>query len=222
VPIYLAVDLGIIATLYSLFSAARQVLVGTALWYWPILYIPFGLLFFFERSDAPFVFNKMMGKWRLVGLSIVLTCILLAMRAFFITVASALPFEYSPCFPPTEPFVAGVLGTIHAGLSEEPFKAFWINAIALVLQNRFRFRIGKYSLNYQLKIKRDAIWIAGIISVGFWAVLHVPLACYLIFDFTVAFVAGLVLFVALLRTRDLRLVIIAHVLYDYLVPIVFR
>lgn len=216
VPIYLAADLAILAVLYFLYPLARVILVGTAQWYWPVIYIPFASLIYFERSDAPFVFNKMMKAWRLAAYSILLTLILLGIREFLVT---TLPLEFSPCtVQPETSFFGAILSATHAGLSEEPFKAFGVNGIALVLQHRFRFRVGKRSLDYQLSIKRDMIWIGGIISVGIWALLHVPLACFHVFDFTIAFAIGLVLFVALVRTCDLRLIIVAHVLYNLLAP----
>jgi membrane protease YdiL (CAAX protease family) len=128
---------------------------------------------------------------------------------------------YSPCFPPQENnFFAAILGVSHAGLSEEPLKAFITNAVAWILQRPFQLRIGNRSFTYRVdrNKKRDVMWAAGIIAVAVWALLHIPLACYDLLSVTIAFITGIILFFLLVRTRDLRLVIVIHALYDLFVP----
>lgn len=218
VPVYLVVDISIIAVLYVFFPLARLVLVEVPLWYWPVVYIPFALLTFFEKSDVPLTFNEKMKMKRLLGYLTVLTVGLLLMRKLLV---ATLPLTYLVQFDGNwATFVISVLGSLHAGLSEEPFKAFWTNWIGSVLQRRFHLRIGRHPLTYQLNRigKRDVVWVAGIISTVAWVYLHVLLAGYRLPDFILAIFAGIVLFFALMRTRDLRLIIVAHVLYDLFVP----
>jgi membrane protease YdiL (CAAX protease family) len=102
-------------------------------------------------------------------------------------------------------FVASLLLNLHAGLSEEPFKVFWINAIAWVFQRKVRTD----------SARRDLLWIGATVSILFWDLLHVLLSHYSLFEFTVAFFVGLVLYVAVLRTGNLLVAIAAHALYDF-------
>jgi len=216
VPIYLALDIAVVLALYLVSPVTRSAILGIEWWYWPITYVPFALLTIFERSDAPLVFNKELDAGLLIGYSLLLWIVLLGLHSLL---DHTLPPAYPSCFPPQESnYFAIVLNGIHAGLSEEPQKACLINCVALIFQRPCHLRIRNHSLIYRVDEngKRDILWAGGIISVAIWAFIHVPLACYDLKNLTIAFCMGIGMFFVLMRTRDLRPLILAHILLDIL------
>jgi membrane protease YdiL (CAAX protease family) len=113
--------------------------------------------------------------------------------------------RFQLALPYVNALVSSLLLNLHAGLSEEPFKIFWINAIAWVFQRRVRTD----------SARRDLLWTGATLSILFWDFLHLVLSGYSLFEFTVTFFVGLVLYLAVLRTGNLIVAIGAHTLYDF-------
>jgi membrane protease YdiL (CAAX protease family) len=207
VPLYLALDISILIIICIFDPIIRVALVQMPLWYWPLVYIPFVLLAKFENPNAPLVFNRR-GRKRTTVASILLVWALLeGVFVFLYAVLTYMPYMYrfQLALPIANAFIASVLLNLHAGLSEEPLKIFWINVIAWVFQRKMRTDSGK----------RDLLWVGATGSILFWDFLHVILSRYSLFEFTVTFFVGLLLFLAVLRTRNLIVAIAAHALYDF-------
>jgi membrane protease YdiL (CAAX protease family) len=207
VPLYLALDISII-TILSLFDPiVRVALAQMPLWYWPLVYIPFVLLAKFENPNAPLLFNRAARK-RTIAASILLVWALLLVVFFFLhTILYYMPLTYrfQLLLPLVSALVPSFMLSLHAGLSEEPLKIFWINAIAWVFQRRVQTDSGR----------RDLLWVSATISILFWDFLHFVSSRYSLFEFTVTFFVGLLLFMAVLRTRNLVVAIAAHTLFDF-------
>ncbi len=155
----------------------------------------------FDNSKAPLVFNVRLSVRKIVGYSIP-TCIVLVV--VMILLGSALPrFEY----PTVQGDLIGAVALgINAGVSEEAFKISITNIIARYLQRYAQNRIAK----------RDYLWISGISTVTAWAYLHVAISGYSVLQFTLALFGGFILFVALIRTKNVEVVMLSHILYDIL------
>jgi membrane protease YdiL (CAAX protease family) len=133
--------------------------------------------------------------------------LLLGVFVFLYAVLSYMPYMYrfQLALPLVNAFISSFLLNLHAGLSEEPFKIFWINAIAWV----FRRKVQTDSA------RRDLLWTGAVVSILFWDFLHLVLSRYSLFEFTVAFFVALLLYVAVLRTGNLIVAIAAHALYNF-------
>jgi membrane protease YdiL (CAAX protease family) len=177
------------------------------LWYWPLIYIPFVLLARFENPSAPLIFNKRTRKRTIVGSILLVWVLLLGVFFALYAILSYMPYmsRFQLVLPLLNALTASLLLNLHAGLSEEPFKIFWINLIAWVCQRKVRTESGR----------RDLLWTAAILSIFFWDLLHVVLTHYSLFEFTVTFFVGLLLYLAVLRTGNLIAAIAAHTLYDF-------
>jgi membrane protease YdiL (CAAX protease family) len=207
VLLYLALDISIVGILYLSNPLIRDSLTQLPLWYWPLLYIPFALLARFENPNAPLIFNRRMSKRSMAASVMLVWALLLGLFFFLYAILSYMPYmsRFQLALPFVNAFISSVLLNLHAGLSEEPFKIFWINAVAWV----FRRKVWTDSA------KRDLLWIGATASILFWDFLHVLLSHYTLFEFTVAFFVGLLLFLAVLRTGNLVVAIGAHALYDF-------
>lgn len=207
VPVYLAIDILIVGILCVFDPLVRDALSQMPVWYWPLLYVPFILLVRFENSNAPLVFNRRESK-RTIALSILLVwALLLAVFFFLYAVLSYMPYmsRFQLALPFVNSLTSSLLLNLHAGLSEEPFKVFWVNAIAWVFRGKVRTESGR----------RDLLWTAATLSILFWDLLHVVLSNYSLFEFTVTFFVGLLLYLAVLRTGNLIVAIAAHASYDF-------
>jgi membrane protease YdiL (CAAX protease family) len=207
VLLYLALDLSIVGILYVCDPLIRDSLTQMPLWYWPLIYIPFILLARFENPNAPLIFNRRMSKRAIVASILLVWASLLGVFVFLHAVLYYMPTvsRFQLTLPLVNAFVSSSMLNLHAGLSEEPFKIFWINAIASVLQRKVRTD----------SAKRDLLWTGATISILFWDFLHEVLSHYSLFEFTVAFFVGLLLYLAVLRTGNLIVAIVAHALYDF-------
>jgi membrane protease YdiL (CAAX protease family) len=207
VLLYLALDISIVGILCLLDPIVRGALAQMPLWYWPLVYGPFVLLARFENPDAPLIFNRRMRKRTIVASILLVWALLLSVFFFLYAILSYMP--YMSRFQLTLPFVNALVSSLmlnlHAGLSEEPFKIFWINAIAWVFQRKARTDSAKL----------DLLWTGATLSILFWDFLHVVLSHYSLFEFTAAFFVGLLLYLAVLRTGNLIVAIVAHALYDF-------
>ncbi len=199
IVVYLVADLALLVTLFVFDSTVRSRIMSLPVWYWPVMFIPFGLLTVFDNSNAPLVFNVRLSSQRILGYSIA-TCTVLAVVT--ILLGSALPkFEY----PAVQGDLIGAVAlSINAGVSEEAFKISIINIIARNLQRSAQNRIAK----------RDYLWISGICAVTAWAYLHVAISGYSMLQFTLALFGGFILYVALIRTKNVEVVMLSHILYD--------
>jgi membrane protease YdiL (CAAX protease family) len=205
--LYLVLDVSIVVILYVFDPIVRVALAQMRLWYWPLVYIPFVLLAKFENPSAPLVFNRG-GRKRTIAASILLVWALLLSVFFFLhTILYYMPLtsRFQLLMPLANALVSSFLLNLHAGLSEEPLKIFLINAIAWVFQRKVRTDSDR----------RDLLWVSATISILFWDFLHMVLGGYSLFEFTVTFFVGLLLFMAVLRTRNLIVAIGAHTLYDF-------
>jgi membrane protease YdiL (CAAX protease family) len=207
VLLYLVLDISIVVILCLCNPLVRAGLVQLPLWYWPLLYIPFALLTRFENPNAPLVFNRSMRKRTIAASVLLVWALLLGVFSFLYAILSYMPYmsRFQLALPLVNAFVSGLLLNLHAGLSEEPFKIFWINAIAWVSRRKA----------WTESARRDLLWIGATASILFWDFLHVLLSHYSLFEFTVAFFVGLLLFLAVLRTGNLVVAIAAHALYDF-------
>jgi membrane protease YdiL (CAAX protease family) len=133
--------------------------------------------------------------------------LLLGVFFFLYAILSYMPYmsRFQLALPFVNALTSSLLLNLHAGLSEEPFKIFWVNAIAWVFQRKVRTDSGR----------RDLLWTAGTVSILFWDLLHVILSHYSLFEFTVTFFVGLLLYMAVLRTGNLIVAIAAHASYDF-------
>jgi membrane protease YdiL (CAAX protease family) len=113
--------------------------------------------------------------------------------------------RFQLALPLVNAFISSSLLNLHAGLSEEPFKIFWINAIGWIFQRKVRTDLAR----------RDLLWVGATVSILFWDFLHVVLSRCSLFEFTVTFFVGLLLYLAVLRTRNLIVAVGAHTLYDF-------
>ena len=208
VSLYLTLDVAIVITLCIFDPIVRVALLQMPLWYWPLIYVPFILLARFENPNSPLVFNGAARK-RTITAAILLTLASLLVVFYFLhTILYYMPLTYrfQILQPLATALVSSLLLNLHAGLSEEPFKIFWINVIAWVFQRKVRTDSGR----------RDLLWAAATISILFWDFLHFVSSHYSLFEFTATFFVGLLLFIAVLRTRNLIVAIVAHTLYDFL------
>jgi len=206
VPLYLALDISIIVIVCVFDPLARDALTQLPIWYWPLLYVPFALLAKFENANAPLVFNRRETKRTLAASILLVWATLLGMFFFLYAILSYMPYmsRFQLALPVVGALTSSVLLNLHAGLSEEAFKVFWINAIARVFQRKVRTDSGR----------RDLLWTAATVSILFWDLLHVVLSDYTLFEFTVTFFVGLLLYLAVLRTGNLIVAIAAHASYD--------
>lgn len=207
VLLYLALDISIVGILYLCDPIIRDALTQMPLWYWPLIYIPFILLARFENPDAPLIFNRRMRKRTIVASILLVWALLLGVFFSLYAILSYMPYmsRFQLTLPFVNAFVASLMLNLHAGLSEEPFKIFWINAIAWVFQRKA----------WTDSAKRDLLWTGATLSILFWDLLHVVLTHYSLFEFTVTFFVGLLLYLAVLRTGNLIVAIAAHALYDF-------
>jgi membrane protease YdiL (CAAX protease family) len=207
VLLYLALDILIVGVLCLSNALIRDSLAQMPLWYWPLLYVPFALLARFENANAPLIFNRGMRKRRIVASVLLVWALLLGLFFFLYAILSYMPYmsRFQLALPFVNAFISSVLLNLHAGLSEEPFKIFWINAVAWIFRRKA----------WTDSAKRDLLWIGATVSILFWDFLHVLLSHYTLFEFTVAFFVGLLLFLAVLRTGNLVVAIGAHALYDF-------
>jgi membrane protease YdiL (CAAX protease family) len=207
VLLYLVLDVSIVAILCLCNPLARAGFVQLPLWYWPLLYIPFALLARFENPNAPLIFNRRVRKRMITASTLLVWALLLGVFFFLYAILSYMPymFRFQLALPFVTAFISSLLLNLHAGLSEEPFKVFWINAIGWFFRPKVR----------TVSAGRDLLWIGAVVSILFWDFLHVVLSHYSLFEFTVAFFVGLLLYLAVLRTGNLVVAIAAHTLYDF-------
>jgi membrane protease YdiL (CAAX protease family) len=207
VLVYLALDISIVVILCLCDPLIRDAFAQVPLWYWPLLYVPFALLARFENPNAPLIFNRGMRKRTMAASALLIWALLLGVFTFLYAILSYMPYmsRFQLALPVVNAFVSSALLNLHAGLSEEPFKVFWINGIAWVFRRKA----------WTDSAKRDLLWVGGTASILFWDYLHVLLSNYTLFEFTVAFFVGLLLFLAVLRTGNLLVAIAAHALYDF-------
>jgi membrane protease YdiL (CAAX protease family) len=207
VLLYLVLDISIVAILCLYDPLIRDTFAQIPLWYWPLLYVPFALLARFENPDAPLVFNRRVRKRTIAASVLLVWALLLGVFSFLYAILSYMPYmsRFQIALPFVNAFVSSLLLNLHSGLSEEPFKIFWINAIAWIFRRKA----------WTDSAKRDLLWIGATASILFWDFLHVLLSHYTLFEFTVGFFVGLLLFLAVLRTGNLFVAIAAHALYDF-------
>jgi membrane protease YdiL (CAAX protease family) len=207
VLLYLALDISIVGILSLSYPLVRDAFTQIPVWYWPLVYIPFILLAGFENPNAPLVFNRKRRKRTIVASILLVWALLLGVFLFLYAVLSYMPYMYrfQLAVPLVNAFISSLLLNLHAGLSEEPLKIFWINAIAWAFQRKVRTD----------SAKRDLLWTSAMVSILFWDFLHVVLSRYSLFEFTVTFFVGVLLFLAVLRTGNLVVAIVAHTLYDF-------
>lgn len=105
-------------------------------------------------------------------------------------------------------YLPGVFGAIIASLTEEPLKVCMINALALVLG-----RVHRRGFNQSRRL-----WIAGLISVAIWALLHVPYMHYGLVEITSTFLQGLTMFYIIYKRRSIFPAVYVHLLWNFLVP----
>jgi membrane protease YdiL (CAAX protease family) len=207
VLLYLTLDILIVGILCLFDPIIRGALAQMPLWYWPLVYGPFLLLARFENPKAPLIFNRSRSKRTIAASILLVWALLLGVFCFLYAILSYMPYmsRFQLALPLVNGFISSSLLNLHAGLSEEPFKIFWINAIAWVFQHKVRTDSGK----------RDLLWVGATVSILFWDLLHVVLGPYSLFEFTATFFVGLLLYLAVLRTGNLVVAIGAHALYDF-------
>jgi membrane protease YdiL (CAAX protease family) len=207
VLLYLALDISIVGNLSVSYPLIRDAFTQMPVWYWPLVYIPFILLARFENPNAPLVFNRTRRKRTIAASILLVWALLLSVFLFLYAILSYMPYmsRFQLALPLVNAFISSLLLNLHAGLSEEPFKIFWINAIARAFQRKVRTD----------SAKRDLLWTGATVSILFWDFLHVVLSRYSLFEFTVTFFVGLLLYLAVLRTGNLIVAIGAHALYDF-------
>jgi membrane protease YdiL (CAAX protease family) len=207
VLLYLALDISIVGILSLSYPLIRGAFTQMPVWYWPLVYIPFILLARFENPNAPLVFNRKTRKRTIVASILLVWALLLGVFLFLYAILSYMPYmsRFQLAVPLVNALISSLLLNLHAGLSEEPLKIFWINAIAWIFQRKVRTD----------SAKRDLLWTGAVVSILFWDFLHVVLSRYSLFEFTVTFFVGVLLYLAVLRTGNLVVAIGAHALYDF-------
>jgi len=93
-----------------------------------------------------------------------------------------------------------------SSLTEESFKIVMINGLALGLGRIQSWR----------GLRKARIWVAGLTTVFFWTVLHIPFMQYGLPTLTTTFLTGVVIFYVVYKKRNMFPAVYIHFLWNFL------
>jgi hypothetical protein len=188
-----------------------QFLLITQWWYFVLGFVSLALLAILEHDAAlPLPFMDQLGSGAFVG-----AFFLLFAGLFLAEVLGSVAYGFLQSLQLVQPVRSGLTPyltvaslSVHAGVSEESFKVLLTNLVAKPFRKVFRKKWSK-------RMDRWIVFVVGTGAVTVWALMHVP---YVAAESILGvFLAGMLCLVAVILSRNYLPVVVAHVLYDFLV-----